>query len=82
MNGNLNLNLSIASLTAFLVKEKYAISFGLIPLSRYFSTLPKSLVVLPVPGGPNILIVLEWSFFIIPSRFKIYFLWFNIYFFG
>ena len=45
---------SLASSAAFLVKAKKAILVGSTPLCRASSTLLSSVVVFPVPGGPNI----------------------------
>ena len=56
--------LSTAVLTALLVKEIKAISFGLTPFFKCrLSTLSISVWVLPVPGGPKILIVLWYRLF-------------------
>ena len=49
----------IASFAAFCVKEKYPILFGSIPLSKASSTILKRVCVLPVPGGPNIFLVVK-----------------------
>jgi hypothetical protein len=46
---------SLASVAAFFVKAKKAMSVGCIPDSNAVSTMFKSVVVFPVPGGPNIL---------------------------
>ena len=45
---------SLASSAAFLVKAKKAILVGSTPLCKASSTLFSSVVVFPVPGGPNI----------------------------
>ena len=46
---------SLASVAAFLVKARKAIRCGCTPLARASSTILSSVVVFPVPGGPNIL---------------------------
>ena len=46
-----------ASLAAFTVYAKYPIRLGLIPSSNFFSTLRNRYSVLPVPGGPKIILV-------------------------
>jgi hypothetical protein len=45
----------MASFVAFLVKEKYPILSGSKSCCKFSSTYFKSVVVLPVPGGPIIL---------------------------
>jgi hypothetical protein len=53
--------LSVASSDAFRVKEKYPILDGCIFCFNFSSTKLKSLVVFPVPGGPNIIfLILLW----------------------
>tara|TARA_Y100000310_G_C20315281_1_gene638128 strand:- start:114 stop:299 length:186 start_codon:yes stop_codon:yes gene_type:complete len=55
---NLIAALLIASSAAFLVKEKYPILLGCVFLFNFSSTNVNSLVVLPVPGGPNIIFLI------------------------
>ena len=50
---------SRASCAAFLVKARKAICWGFVPAFSASSTMFKRVVVLPVPGGPNILNILE-----------------------
>ena len=53
--------LVIASSAAFLVKEKYPILLGCVLFFNFSSTNVSSLVVLPVPGGHNIIfLILLW----------------------
>ena len=55
---------SLASVAAFLVKARKAMRCGCTPCSRALSTILRSVVVLPVPGGPNILNILFFLPFI------------------
>ena len=51
----------MASLAAFLVNARNAMLLEDTPLSRALSNIFNSVVVLPVPGGPNILNISELS---------------------
>ena len=59
---NLVQALSMASWAAFLVNDKKAILSGWIPSAIASSIICNSLVVFPVPGGPNILVSLLYWF--------------------
>ena len=56
---NLDLALSLASVVAFLVKLMKPISSGLTPFASKDSTMFMSVVVLPVPGGPKMMLGLD-----------------------
>ena len=51
--------LSIASFAALRVNARYAILCGLTPRAKAVSTIFKSVVVFPIPGGPYIISTLS-----------------------
>ena len=53
---------SLASVAAFFVNAKKAISVGRVPFSKAVSTMFNKVVVFPVPGGPKILNILFFFF--------------------